>query len=521
MMTALALRPYQQECLSKIVEGHNNGIHRQLCSLSTGAGKTVIFASLLKQMQKKSLILAHTTELLDQAKDKLAMVAPDLRVGLLNADSKDFDAPILISTIQSARQEQNLQRLQRCGFEVCIYDECHRSASDSSKRVLDALDFGAGTKRLLVGFTATAFRQDGRGLGEVFDSISYEKNVKSLIQEGYLCPPRGVRIETNLDFSLVKRGDEGDFQAESLGELMDVVEIRELVVDAYIKEGEGRQAICFGVTVQHAANLAALFTEKGVPSGYVHGGMAKTERVEVLRKYRTGKIRVLCNCQVLTEGFDAPETACVIIARPTQSKGLYQQMAGRGLRLWPNKRDCLILDFCTKKHSLCNSAILMQDAEEIEASKRDEGDGQKGLMDSLPLNLNQKLKIAIAAFDPIGESFTWSRDKQVYALKGAYGQLEIQPTDSERFMVVLSSEKNKKIIADNLNFEYAFAAGEDFARANRAAFAVTDRSAAWRDLPASEKQVAFIRGRGFRAGLDKLTRGQAADLIGSGALKKK
>ena len=234
-----------------------------------------------------------------------------------------------------------------------------------------------------------------------------------------------------------------------------------------------------------------------------------------------GEIRVLCNCMILTEGFDAPETACVIIGRPTQSPGLYQQMAGRGLRLWPGKRDCLLIDFCTKKHSLCNAALLLQDAEAIEANKRDEEGGQKGLMDSLPLNSNQRLKVAIASFDPLGNAFTWAKSEQVYTLKGAFGDLKIHPAEADRYRVVLSTEKGEKIIADGLDFEYSFAAGEDYARVNRAAFAVTDRSAAWRDLPASSKQIAYIRGRGFRAGLDKLTRGQAADLIGSGALKRK
>lgn len=516
----IKLRGYQEECINAILSSYQEGKCRQLVAMATGAGKTVCFAALLKQLQKKSLIIAHTNELLDQARDKLKMVAPDIRVGFLNADAKDFNSPVVIATIQSARQPQNLEQLKRCGFEVCIYDEAHRSASDSSRMVLDALDFGKDTRRLLVGFSATCFRQDGRGLAEVFDHIAYEKNIKNLIEEGYLCPPRGVRIETDIDLSLVKRSDDGDFQAESLDQIMDVAEIRELVIDAYVREGEGRPAIFFGVTVQNAINIAALFRERGIPADFVHGGMGRSEREEVLKKYRAGEIRVLANCSVLVEGFDAPETSCVIVGRPTQSKGLYQQMCGRGLRLWPNKRDCLIIDFCTKRHSLCSAAILLKDAEVIKADEREESD-QKEIISSLPLNLNQKLRVAIASFDPLGESFTWTKDQIGYTLKGSLGELRISPAEADRYRVVFATKEGEKTIASGINFEYAFAAGEDFARANRTAFAVTDRSAPWRDLPASEKQIAFIRRWGFRAGLDGLTRGQAADLIGSGALKRK
>ena len=113
----LSLRQYQLDCIDSILSNYREGRCRQLVSMATGAGKTVCFASLIRQMSKKSLIVAHTHELCDQARDKLSMVAPDLRTGFLNADAKDFDAPVVIATIQSARQEQNLQRLQRCGFE--------------------------------------------------------------------------------------------------------------------------------------------------------------------------------------------------------------------------------------------------------------------------------------------------------------------------------------------------------------------------------------------------------------------
>lgn len=515
----LTLRKYQRECLDAIASNYKNGNCRQLVSLPTASGKTVVFASLIKESEGKSLVLAHTNELLEQAREKIQMIAPNLSVGLVNADSKEFDFPVIVSSIQSARQPNNLAELQAQNFNLLVYDECHHAASETSRNILNALGFGCKTDRLLCGFTATAFRQDGKGLKEVFDTVAYQRTIKEMIADGYLCPPKGIKVSTDIDLSKVKMGD-GDFQAESLAKVMDVPEIRQIVVDAYQKEGEGRQTICFGVNIQHAHNLSSLFNDFGISSEAIHGRMSKSEREKVLNRYRSGQIQVLCNCQVLTEGFDAPETSCVIVARPTQSKGLYQQMAGRGLRLYPNKRDCIIIDLCTKHHSLCNTVTLLEDSNDIKEAEKSEKSDQLGVVESFPANLNQKLKAALISFDPLGQEFTWTcNESNIYVLKGDNIRLGIVPINEDRYRVILASENGSQTISDDLNFEYSFAAAEDFARSNRDVFIVSDREAKWRNLPASAKQIALIRSKGYRAGLDKLTRGQASDIISSGTLR--
>lgn len=512
----LSLRPYQQECLDSIIQNFNAGNTRQLISLPTGSGKTVVFSHLIQQKNCRALVLAHTIELLQQSCEKIEMVCPGLNVGLVNAHSKEFNNQVVVSSIQSARLPENLTQLQAQDFQLLIYDEAHRAASDSARHVIDSLGFGKGTNKLITGYTATAFRSDHRGLGEVFDVVSYQKKIKEMIDEGYLCRPRGIKIATDIDLSKVKMSG-SDFEAESLAAIMDTHELNQLIINSYLKEGEGRQTICFSVTVQHAKNLSSLFREHGVSSEVIHGTMSKDGRDEILKQYKAGKIRVLVNCAVLVEGFDAPQTSCILIAKPTQSRGLFQQMAGRGLRLYPNKKDCLILDICTKNHSLCSTAQLLEDEIPEHVDDKETKDKQKELIEKLPPNLNQKLKSALLHFDPLGESFTWSQEDGIYILKGVgKTRLSILPTIEDRFRVVLSSEKGNQIIADNLNFEYAFSCGEDFAKANKSTFVICDREASWRDFPASERQINFIRSKTrCRVGLDRLTRGQASDLIGS------
>ena len=121
--------------------------------------------------------------------------------------------------------------------------------------------------------------------------------------------------------------------------------MNDLIVTSYQEHALGRPSICFGTTVNHAYNLSNLFKERGITSECIHGGTPFHEREAILGKYKAGEIDVLSNCAVLTEGFDAPSTACVIVARPTKSKGLYQQMAGRGLRIFPGEKRLPYLGF--------------------------------------------------------------------------------------------------------------------------------------------------------------------------------
>jgi len=316
------LRSYQKECLESIVANFRSGVARQLVSLHTGSGKTVIFSYLIKNMGLKALVLAHTTELLHQSKEKIQMVCGGLDVGIVNGFSKEFEKEVVISSVQSARIPKNLEKLKEQKFQIVIADEAHHYSADSQRMILNELGFGPGTDKLLVGFTATPFRSDSKGLGDIFDVVSYEKSIKEIIEQGYLCRPSGIKVPIHVDFSQVE-SSRGDFRTSSLAKVMDEPEINNIVTDSYVEKGEGRKTICFGTSVDHARNLQKSFESKGIPSGLIHGKMPTQERKQALEDFQDGRIRVLCNCQVLTEGFDSPDVSCVIIARPTTSRGLY------------------------------------------------------------------------------------------------------------------------------------------------------------------------------------------------------
>jgi ATP-dependent helicase IRC3 len=520
-MTALKLRQYQEDCLTSIHEHHAKGVSRQLVHMATGAGKTVVFANLIAQKNCKTLVLAHTRELLAQAKEKIEMVYPGSNIGVVQEGQKGFNHDIVIASIQSASRKETLEQLKRESFKLCIYDEAHRSASDSARRVLTELGFlGNSPSMLLVGFTATPFRNGPKGLSKVFEKVVFSKSVKDLISSGYLCKPIGVKIKTDLDLSTVET-ENGDFKTESLASYMDTPEITQLIIEAYIERARNRKTVAFCTNVSHARNLAAAFKRQGIASEAIHGGTPTSERLGILERFNCGYIEVLTNCQILTEGWDSPAVDCILMAKPTQSKGLYQQMAGRGLRLYPKKKDCLILDFGSKSHTLCGTAALLDDVEETK-KKAHKVNKTSEFVQKLPPTINKKLKVAILNFDPIGEEFIWAQEGQTFHLKGAGNMLKIFPVSVGRFNVALIEGKNSyQTLAENLTFDYAFSAAEEFAKANRGLFSVSDLDAPWRALPISDKQQSFFRSFGYRAGIEDLSRGQAALIIGSGVLNKK
>lgn len=143
----LTLRPYQQECLDAICKLHDQGVNRQLVNLPTGAGKTVVFGSLIAKTGKRTLVLAHTCELLEQAREKILMLCPGVAVGFVNGQSKEFDAHVVMASVQSAMRPANLEILKSQGFELCIADECHHFAADTQRQILNDLGFGKGTSR--------------------------------------------------------------------------------------------------------------------------------------------------------------------------------------------------------------------------------------------------------------------------------------------------------------------------------------------------------------------------------------
>ena len=358
----MQLRPYQQAAIDAVLKARKAGVRRVLVCLPTGAGKTVIFARLASLAKRPVLVLAHRDELLQQARDKLqTALGPDGRVAIEQGPNRaPPDARVVVASIRSLHEERLTRLLRDRQFGLIIYDECHHATAEDNKRVLWQLGaFEPDWSGTLLGVTATTQRRDGIGLEEVFQEIVYHRGLPEMIREGWMVPLRGYRIATAADLRNVQpAGDDLDF--EPLAEAVDLEERNALVARAIQELARDRRTIVFCVTVRHARNLAHALNAVGVPCGMVHGEMKRDRRQAELQAFRDGKLRALTNVAVLTEGFDDPAVSCVAMARPTRSPMLYAQCVGRGVRLAPDKTDCLVLDFADVSDlELCTLPTLL------------------------------------------------------------------------------------------------------------------------------------------------------------------
>ncbi|QVL37011.1 DEAD/DEAH box helicase [Aminirod propionatiphilus] len=513
-------RPYQIEAIQAVKNARDDGVTRQLLSVPTGSGKTIIFSLLIREMNTKTIIVAHREELLQQAWEKMKMVCPEIPVGLVRGNRDEYDAQVVICSVQTATRPNRLAELRRRGFSLMIIDEAHHAAAESYKRLVADLGFaGDDPTKLLVGVTATAFRGDGKALGDVFQEVVFERTIMSMIRGGYLTDAVGLSVSTDVDLSGV-HSRMGDFVTNELADAINIPERNKVIAESYLAHSADRKAVAFCADVEHARDLAESFRKEGVPAAPIWGDMDRSARKHLLHMFHLGNVRVLTNCAVLTEGFDDPAISAVLLARPTKSAGLYCQMVGRGLRLYPGKEDCLVMDFAcnTGKHSLCSLSTLVGDAnvrprqgetlcEAVDRAELEREQEERGA-----INLGKVHTAQIDLFER--SAFVWTEVPGGHfrlAVEGAeYLFLKCVGIDSYVVGLVKNGALDHKLSDLALPLGYAQGLAEDFVRQRGSLLA--RKNAKWRKNEVSEGQLRLLDklGIAFRQGM---TRGEASTLI--------
>ena len=215
-------------------------------------------------------------------------------------------------------RSKRIERFAPKDFGLLICDEAHHAVAPTYRNVFSHFGLPDNKDLLLVGFTATPRRGDHVGLEEVFDDIVYHRSIQEMIRERYLCPITGYRIYTETDLSGVHTRM-GDFVQRELSGAVNNSARNALVVKNYLERVPGKKALVFAVDVQHAHDLAERFQDVSVPCAAITGEMPSGQRRDILEAFREGRLRVLTNCQVLTEGFDRPDIEAILLARPTTS----------------------------------------------------------------------------------------------------------------------------------------------------------------------------------------------------------
>ena len=341
------LRPYQNKAIEDIRHHFSRGKKRILLVAPTGSGKTVIASSMMQKAKERSkfnLFVAHRRELVMQCSRKLSDFG--LNHGVIMAEkSPNAMADIQVASIQTFASRKDRDDFIKPNADIVILDEAHRSVSGQFQELIKVYP-----NAFIIGLTATPCRNDGRGLGNVYEELVEAGSIKELTKLGYLVPNRIV-APTIPDLQKI-RIVAGDYEKKALTKKMNTAKLVGDIVSHWIKYGENRATVVFATSIAHSKHIANIFRQNGVPSGHIDSEQNELERETQLANLNSGKIKVLSNCQILTEGWDQPKISCVIIARPTKSYPMYLQMVGRTLRPYPNKKDTLIIDHsgCVYEH---------------------------------------------------------------------------------------------------------------------------------------------------------------------------
>lgn len=513
-MSGVELRPYQREAVDAVLGAPARGVRRPLVKLPTGTGKTIVFAEVIRRRGGRALVIAHREELLEQARDKLHLVAPDLGVGIVQAEHDEHQEQVVVASVATLARQPRLHRLLDGGgaFSTIVVDEAHHATARTYREALAQMGGFEVDGPLVMGVTATPERADGVGLHAVFDQIVFDRDILAMIRAGYLCDLRAVRVKVDVDLDRlhIRAGDFGD---EELGEEMQRAHAPEQALEAYREHGDGRKTLVFTPTVQLAGEMADTFAAAGIESAVVSGGTPAHERHEILERFRAGEVRVLANCAVLTEGYDDPTVECLILARPTKSRPLYVQMLGRGTRTAPGKDDCLVLDLVgsTQRHQLVTvESLFGLDPD------RAKGKPVTEALDDQIREAGERVDPSLALVSQEVDLFArrelhWSLGKDTYVLAaGDHGNIVVT-RDRDGWSVAVVGRGTYQSIGTGLDLGYAQGLAEDTVRRWRADRLVR-ADARWRSRPVTEKQLQLLNNKGIPTP-DGMTAGEASDLL--------
>lgn len=545
-----AIRDYQEGAITAVFQAWEREIEAPLAALATGGGKTTIFSELLRRRidptKERALVIAHTEEIITQIRDRIAnqfggaldghfgdRYAPG--IGIVMAESDAADARIVVATRQSLHKSRLEKVLLYGKIDVLAIDEAHHAGPGTTYLDIVATVRKHNPSVQVVGFTATPQRTDGHALGALWSEIVYEWLIPDGIKGGYLVPPTRIKITTNVDLSKVK-SSHGDYNAAKMVSVLDTANWEALSMRAYMEHIHltGRPTLAFMPNVEMSRTFVSLLKREGIAAAHIDGETPKDERRKILADYTAGKLQVISNFGVLTEGFDAPKTAAILMGRPTRSPTLFTQIIGRGLRPYPGKSDCIIVDLTVVdvkaleygtlvgRMTMCKGCgcehyaglkacprcgfVRPPRTRAIEGAPVEEGELSYG--DQLLVNYESVFAKAFAAWY-VGEdgffSCTLSFEDGAYIiappLEDNYYRLIHVHKDSARKPAVIS--RNEDLSSLMLDADE---------RVRKMANMSNDKNAGWREHPASMGQINLLSKLKVPVG-EGLSKGAASQLI--------
>lgn len=326
----MELRPYQASSIAQLRDAFRQGYNKIGLMLPTGAGKTVIAANIIQSALSKNKRVAFIADRIDLIEQTSASFEHyGIEHGIIQADhwKTNYNKPVQICSIQT------LARRRWPGFDIAIVDEFH----SLYKAQIDMLN--KWDNLTYIGLSATPFT---KGLGQHWQHLIVGATTKQLIRDGYLsdfvvyAPPvvdlKGVRTQA------------GDYNQKQLAERVDQDKPVGDVIKTWQKYGDNRQTMVFAVNIAHSRHIVSEFVRAGISALHIDAYTDPDERRSSLRAYKEGRVQVISCVDILTKGFDEPNTGTLVMARPTKSLIVHLQQIGRALRIAPDKENAIILD---------------------------------------------------------------------------------------------------------------------------------------------------------------------------------
>ena len=337
-------RDYQTTAVDQLraaIRAHGSAVY----VLATGAGKTVVAALIAQSTTGRGgqiMLVVHRRELVRQARDTLHEAVPGLDIGVEAPGWPSMPwAPLQVCMIQSMVCRAYVARMRPA---VVFWDEAHHVRASSWETALAWWPEAAH-----IGLTATPERLDGKGLGAHFGAMVQGPTIQQLVADGWLAPCRTLAVPVGIDLAGLRANRRGEYSTEIAERITDRVVAD--AADAYTRYAAGRRAIFFGEDRSHSRRVAEKLMAQGVRAAHVDGEDPPARRDRIMAEFRAGALDVVCNCDIISEGFDAPSCDTVILGKHTASVTRYLQWCGRAARPGPEKI-ALILDLVQVSYEL-------------------------------------------------------------------------------------------------------------------------------------------------------------------------
>lgn len=328
----MSLRDYQHEGIAAIRAALRAGHRRVIRQLPTGGGKTVELTYICESAAARGsrvCIMAHRAELTKQISNALTIPHGFIQAGV----SPRRSLPVQVASVQTL-----VNRVDQYDFDILIIDECHHTLATTYSKIIAAYP-----RAVVIGFTATPERLDGKSLGDVYDHMVLGPSVKELTRRGYLKPAEYIWTGEALDLSGIHTVA-GDFNRSELAGVLDKPRITGDAIDHYRRYADGLPAILFGVNVEHIRHCAEQFNAAGYRFVALDGTMDRRIIQQALLDLAERRIHGVCSCDLISEGVDVPVVSAGIMLRPTWSLALWLQQVGRCLRPAAGYPKAIILD---------------------------------------------------------------------------------------------------------------------------------------------------------------------------------